>query len=56
MFIGTSSGLGRKIIDAQITYEISTMYAIILLTGIVGYLLNLIFLTMEKRFLHWKII
>jgi len=54
MFIGTTSGLGRKIIDFQITYEISTMYAVILLTGILGYLLNLLFLAVEKRVLHWS--
>jgi len=54
MFIGTNSGLGRKIIDSQITYEIPTMYATILLTGIIGYLLNLIFKLIEKKILHWK--
>lgn len=54
MFIGTTSGLGRKIIDSQITYEIPTMYATILLTGIIGYLLNLLFIVVEKRFLHWS--
>lgn len=54
MFIGTNVGLGKKIIDSQITYEISTMYAAILLAGIVGYLLNLFFIMLEKRFLHWS--
>ena len=54
MFIGTTSGLGRKIIYSQITYEIPTMYATILLAGIIGYLLNLLFLEVEKRFLHWS--
>ncbi len=54
MFIGTSIGLGRKIIDAQITYEIKTMYALIVLSGIVGYVLNLLFLGIEKRVLHWN--
>jgi len=54
MFIGTPSGLGRRIIDSQITYEIPTMYAVIILTGIIGYLLNLIFILVEKRFLHWN--
>lgn len=54
MFIGTPSGLGRKIVDSQITYEIPTMYATILLAGIVGYLLNLFFVLIEKRFLHWS--
>ena len=54
MFIGTPSGLGRKIIDSQITYEIPTMYAIIILTGIIGYIFNLLFLVAEKRVLHWN--
>ncbi len=54
MFIGTTTGLGRRIIDAQITYEIPTMYATILLTGIIGYLLNLLFIFAEKKFLHWS--
>lgn len=54
MFIGTTSGLGKKIIDAQITYEIPAMYATILLSGIVGYLFNLSFLAAEKKFLHWS--
>lgn len=53
MFIGTNSGLGRRIIDSQITYEIPTMYAVIILTGIIGYLFNLVFILIEKRFLHW---
>ncbi len=54
MFIGTTSGLGRKIIDAQTTYEIPTMYALILLTGIVGYVLNAVLLAVEKKLLHWS--
>ena len=53
MFIGTDAGLGRRIIDAQITYEIKTMYAVILLTGIIGYLFNLAFILLEKNVLHW---
>jgi NitT/TauT family transport system permease protein len=54
MFVGTTNGLGRRIIDAQITYQIPTMYAIILLTGLVGYLLNTLFIVLEKRLLHWE--
>jgi NitT/TauT family transport system permease protein len=53
MFIGTTSGLGRRIIDSQVTYEIPTMYATIILTGIVGFLLNFLFLLIEKRVIHW---
>ncbi|MFB6181643.1 MAG: ABC transporter permease [Candidatus Magasanikbacteria bacterium] len=54
MLIGTQHGLGNEIIDAQTTYEISTMYAVILLTGIIGYGLNLFFNLLEKSFLHWS--
>lgn len=54
MFVGSTNGLGRRIIDAQITYEIPKMYAVILLTGIVGYLLNLLFVLIEGRLLHWS--
>jgi len=53
MFIGTSVGLGRRIIDAQITYEIQTMYAVIILTGSVGYMFNQLFVILEKKVLHW---
>lgn len=54
MFIGSTSGLGHRIIDSQLTYEIKAMYAVILLTGIVGYFLNLIFLFFEKKLLFWS--
>lgn len=54
MFIGTYAGLGRKIIDFQITYNIAGLYAVILITGIIGYLINLIFIYMEKRLIHWS--
>lgn len=54
MFIGSDSGLGRRIIDAQITYEIPVMYATIFVTGVIGYALNLVFVLIERRFLHWS--
>ena len=53
MFIGTTAGLGKLIVDFQYTYNISGMYAVILLTGIIGYLTNAIFIIAEKRFIHW---
>jgi len=54
MFIGTYAGLGRKIIDFQITYNITSLYAVILLTGILGYLINFIFIYTEKKLIHWS--
>jgi len=54
MFIGTDSGLGRVIIDAQTVYKISEMYAAVILTGLIGYLLNKLALRAEKSLIHWE--
>lgn len=53
MFIGSSNGLGRRIIDAQQVFDLQQMYASILAAGILGYGLNLLFLGIEKRFVKW---
>lgn len=53
MFIGTEQGLGKRIIDAQQILNVKDMYASILVTGILGYFLNMLFLLVEKRFIHW---
>jgi ABC-type nitrate/sulfonate/bicarbonate transport system permease component len=54
MFIGTETGLGKRIIDAQQVLNVKDMYASILITGILGYALNVLFLLIEKRFVHWS--
>lgn len=54
MFIGSETGLGHRIIDAQQVLNVRDMYASILVTGALGYLLNLAFLLIEKRFVHWS--
>ena len=54
MFIGTNFGLGHRIIDAQLVYRIPEMYAVILITGILGFLINKGFIFAEKRIVHWK--
>jgi ABC-type nitrate/sulfonate/bicarbonate transport system permease component len=54
MFIGTEQGLGKRIIDAQQILNVQDMYASILITGILGYFLNVLFLLVEKRFIHWS--
>ncbi len=53
MFIGSSSGLGHRIIDAQISYRLADMYGSILVCGIIGYLLNYILIALDKTFIHW---
>lgn len=53
MFIGANTGLGQKIYDSYLTYEISSLYAWLFVTGVSGYVLNLIFLMWEKKNVHW---
>jgi sulfonate transport system permease protein len=54
MFIGSENGIGHKIIDAQQVMNVRMMYAAILAAGILGYFLNVIFLMLEKRIVHWS--
>ena len=54
MFIGTNIGIGRRIIDSQLIYNIKAMYASILIAGVLGYLLNYILLALERKFVHWN--
>jgi NitT/TauT family transport system permease protein len=54
MFIGSETGLGHRIIDAQQVFNVKDMYTSILVTGALGYLLNLVFLLGEKRLIHWS--
>ena len=54
MFIGSDSGLGHRIIDAQQVLNVKTMYAAILAAGILGYVLNILFLVMERKIVHWS--
>lgn len=53
MFIGSESGLGHRIIDAQQVFNIKDMYSSILITGALGYVMNLIFMFVENRLIHW---
>ena len=54
MFIGGRDGLGKRIIDSQLVYNIPTVYATILVAGFVDYSLNLIFSFVEKRVVFWN--
>jgi len=54
MFIGSNYGLGTRVYESYETYLITDVYSIILFVGLIGYLLNKIFSTLEKRIIHWK--
>jgi NitT/TauT family transport system permease protein len=53
MFIGSDNGLGHRIIDMQIVFDLKQMYATIIMSGVLGYGLNALFLFIEKYFVHW---
>ena len=53
MFIGSSDGLGRRIIDSQQVFDLQQMYASIIASGVMGYGVNLIFFGIERFFVHW---
>ena len=53
MFIGSTDGLGHRVINAQMLFESGLMYGAIFVAGALGYGLNLLFLVIEKRFVHW---
>ncbi|MCX6803795.1 MAG: ABC transporter permease [Candidatus Diapherotrites archaeon] len=54
MFIGTQFGLGRRIIDFQYIYNVKGLFGVIILTGIIGYAINMVFAFVEKRVIHWN--
>src|SRR4051812_36526202 len=48
-----SAGLGRSINVARSGGDVELMYALIIATGVLGLVLNQLFVQMEKRVLHW---
>jgi sulfonate transport system permease protein len=54
MFIGSQDGLGHSVFEAQQLFDLPRMYAAIFAAGALGYGLNLLFLLIERRFVHWS--
>ena len=52
-FFASTSGVGYVLLISKNTYEFDPMWASILLIGVLGYLLNLVFLLVERRVLAW---
>lgn len=53
MFIGSTDGLGQRVINAQMIFNMPEMYATIFAAGVLGYGMNLIFIVVERQFIHW---
>jgi NitT/TauT family transport system permease protein len=54
MFIGSTDGLGHRVVNAQMVFEMPEMYAAIFTAGLLGYAMNLLFIVLERRFVHWS--
>ncbi|TYK45922.1 ABC transporter permease [Actinomadura decatromicini] len=50
---GTADGLGFELTNAQSQSDMLTIWAVIVLLGILGYLFNTILLAVERRVLSW---
>ena len=53
MFIGTKWGLGQRIYDAYTVNLTEELYAVLLVTGLLGYLSNRLFMAIETRLVFW---
>jgi ABC-type nitrate/sulfonate/bicarbonate transport system permease component len=51
--VASTNGIGYFVLQSQRTFAIPEMWSGILLLGILGYLLNLLFLIVERRVLRW---
>lgn len=54
MFIGSEHGLGHRIIEGEQILHVTDMYASIIVAGIIGYLLNVVFMVLDGRLIHWN--
>ena len=54
MFIGSRSGLGLRILNAQQVYKTDDMFAAIFTLGIFGFLVNKLVQKLEAQLVHWK--
>jgi ABC-type nitrate/sulfonate/bicarbonate transport system permease component len=54
MLAGTG-GLGYVVIDMQRSFRVQEMYAWIVILAVLGYALNAVFVTLERRVIHWAL-
>jgi ABC-type nitrate/sulfonate/bicarbonate transport system permease component len=52
-YFSSTSGVGYVLLISKNTFEMAPMWAAIVLIGVLGYLLNLLFLLAERRVLSW---
>jgi ABC-type nitrate/sulfonate/bicarbonate transport system permease component len=50
---GTTNGIGFQLTDAQTKFDLPSVWAGVVLLGVLGYLLNVLLLAIERRVLSW---
>jgi NitT/TauT family transport system permease protein len=53
--VGANSGLGFLITDSEQNFAIPTMYAAIITVSLIGVILNLLLLRLQRRFSTWQV-
>lgn len=54
MFMGSQYGLGQRVTEAFTTYAIAEMYALVLIVGALGFLMNRGFVAFERKIVPWS--
>jgi ABC-type nitrate/sulfonate/bicarbonate transport system permease component len=52
-YFASSSGVGYVLLISKNTFQLAPMWAAIVLIGLLGYLLNVVFVLAERRLLAW---
>ena len=52
-YFSSTNGVGYVLLISKNTFEMAPMWAAIVLIGLIGYLLNVLFLLAERRALAW---
>ncbi len=52
-YFSSTSGVGYVLLISKNTFQLGPMWAAILLIGVIGYVLNLAYLLVERRLLAW---
>jgi ABC-type nitrate/sulfonate/bicarbonate transport system permease component len=52
-YFSSTNGVGYVLLNSKNTFEMAPMWAAIVLIGLLGYLLNVLFLLAERRVLAW---
>jgi ABC-type nitrate/sulfonate/bicarbonate transport system permease component len=50
---GGTNGLGFQIRSAQRSFDTASTYAVVIVIGVVGFVVNLAFVTVENRLMRW---